>query len=169
MSRISLAGPAALVLILGLSVAGCSGSVDRASGTGGGVAVSSETATGSLGVPGAVIGGGIGVVTIAPAPAALAPPAPGPEQPLLGPWTLARSGDRGCSIDLGSRNAAGDLPARTRGCATVDLARIALWAPTPDGLVLYDFERRPAATLRQSGPFLFEGALADGRPVTLWR
>jgi hypothetical protein len=165
----SLARPTALVLILGVPVAGCSGSLNQASGTGSGVAVTSETATGSLGVPGAVIGGGVGLVTIAPAPVALTPPAPGPEQPLLGPWTLARSGDRGCTIDLGSRNAAGDLPARTRGCATVDLARIALWAPTPDGLILYDFERRPAATLRQGGPFLFEGTLADGRPVTLWR
>jgi hypothetical protein len=154
-------------LLLAVLTAGCSTSVDTVSSTGGAVDVEARTATGTLGVPGAAISGGVGTFTIQPV--AVAPPEPGPEQPYLGPWTMARSGERSCAIDLGSRNASGELTARTRGCASVELARVALWNPSPDGVILYDFERKPVATLTRRGPALYEGPLADGRTVTLWR
>jgi hypothetical protein len=157
-----------MALFLAALAGGCSTSVDTASGTDGTVDVTSQTTSGSIGVPGLSVGGGVGTVSIVPATAPPATP-PGPEQAYLGPWTLARSGDRSCAIDLGSRNAGGELTARTRGCGTVELARIALWNPQPDGLILYDFEGKPVANLSRRGPALYEGALADGRPITLWR
>jgi hypothetical protein len=93
---------------------------------------------------------------------------PDPAQAWFGPWTLARSGDRVCTVVLGARNAAGDYVARTRACVTVDLARIAFWVPTGEGIRLYDFERRPVVEFRRAGTALYEGLLGEAR-VTLWR
>lgn len=151
--------PTACVVLLSLLAAGCSSGSGTA--TVGDTTVSAAASGGSLSAPGLSVGGGVGVVTIETAE--------DPAQGLYGPWTLARSGDRVCTIDLGSKNAAGDYTAKTRRCASVDLARIAIWTPTPDGLVLYDFERRPVVAFRQSAPDLFEGLLAGEIRVTLWR
>jgi hypothetical protein len=152
----------ALALILATTVAGCSSSSGTADVAGATVAANSATA--SVGGPAGGLSAGIATVQVAvPAPEDLA------AQPLFGPWTLARSGDRVCTVDLGSRNAVGDFTAKTRRCSSVELARIALWKPLDDGLVLYDFERRPVVALRPTGPGAFEGALADGLRLTMWR
>lgn len=146
---------------IALAVAGCSGGrteTVRADGA----RVTADVREGAIEAPGVSIGGGVAAVTVE------APPAPDPLQAMFGPWTLARSGDRVCTIDLGSRNAVGDYTAKTRRCASIELARIALWSPTGDGLVLYDFERRPVIVFRRGGDDLYEGQLL-GQAVTLWR
>lgn len=90
-------------------------------------------------------------------------------QGFIGPWTLVRSGDRVCEVDLGSRNSAGRYAAKTRRCTSVELARIATWQPLADGVVLYDFEERPVVTLVRGPGGAFEGPLSDGTRLTLWR
>ncbi|HUG61993.1 MAG TPA: AprI/Inh family metalloprotease inhibitor [Methylomirabilota bacterium] len=158
MARTLPAAPFLLVGALGLSA--CASSTETA--TVDGVAVSTGASTAEFSAPGASIGGGVGFVT-------LSSPAPEPAPAVLGPWTMARAGDPVCTVDLGSRNAAGDFTAKTRRCTSVELARIAFWTPTPDGLVLYDFDRRPVVSFRRSGPDLFEGVVTEGSRVTLWR
>jgi hypothetical protein len=156
-------------VIAGCLLAGCgsSGTTTTASTEVGGATVTAETASGDLTGPVGSIGGSVGVVTVTPAEP---PPAPDPAQALFGAWTLARAGDRVCTVDLGSLNAVGDYTAKTRRCTSVELARIALWQPTgTDGILLYDFERRPVVAFRRTGPDLYEGVLAGGPRVTLWR
>lgn len=128
-----------------------------------GTTVTATTSSAGLAGPLGGVGVGVGTVELAPAPA------PDPAAGLFGPWTLARAGDRVCMVDLGSRNAVGDHTAKTRRCTSVELARIALWTPTPDGLVLYDFERRPVVTLVAQPTGVYEGAMVDGTRLTLWR
>ncbi len=88
---------------------------------------------------------------------------------LVGPWTLARDGDRVCTVSLAPRGPTGDLTARTERCTSVELARIAYWAPAEPGLVLYDFDRRPVVSLAPAAPGAYEGSLAGGTRLTLWR
>ena len=159
MTGVTLRTTAALALAVALGLSGCGTSSDTAEV--GGTRIESSTASGGLSAPGVSIGGTAGVVTLAPAP--------DPAQELFGPWTLARSGDTVCTVDLGSRNAVGDYSAKTRRCSSVELARIALWTPSAGGLTLYDFERRPVVALRQVGPNLYEGSTSGGMRVTLWR
>ncbi|WP_075216612.1 AprI/Inh family metalloprotease inhibitor [Mongoliimonas terrestris] len=133
------------------------------------VAVQTDTATGSIGGPAGGLSASVGTARFsAPVrPAAFSRTAD--PQVLFGPWTLARSGDRGCAISLGSPNAVGDYTARTRGCEALPLASIALWAPVDDGLVAFDLNRQPILALRPTGPDVFTGRLPDGTSVTLWR
>ncbi|WP_181701935.1 AprI/Inh family metalloprotease inhibitor [Chthonobacter albigriseus] len=128
--------------------------------------ISATAAGGSIGVGPASAGVGIGVATLSAsqAPIALEPP-----PSLLGSWRLARTGERSCAIELGRRNPVGDFNARTRDCPDRTLAGIGLWSATPDEIALYDFQRNPVARLRQESPGLYQGTLADGRPVTVWR
>ena len=151
-----------VLLLTVLGAAGCSSGGETASVEAPGVSASA----GGAGVSGPLGGVGVGVVTATVAP-------PSPEETaasaLLDPWTLARSGDRVCSVDLGSRNAAGERGARTRNCMSVELARIAFWTVAGQRVVLYDFERRPVVALDATGPGAYEGAMADGTRLTLWR
>jgi hypothetical protein len=82
---------------------------------------------------------------------------------------LARSGDRVCTVDLGSKNAAGEYTAKTRRCNSVELARIAVWQPGERTIELFDFDRRPVVRLEAAGQGVYEGVLADGNRLTLWR
>lgn len=123
--------------------------------------VTTDAVTGELSGPLGGVGVGAGAATLS---------VPSDSEPQFGRWTLARAGDAVCSVELGGPNAVGDNRARTRNCKSVELARIALWMPQPDGgLVLYDFERRAVVTLRKVDDDLFEGRLWDGVKVTLWR
>lgn len=152
----------AFALILASLLAGCSSSSNTAEVAG--ATVTANATTASVGGPVGGISAGVGSVAVAlPAPEDLA------AQSLFGPWTLARSGDRVCTVDLGSRNAIGDFTAKTRRCSSVELARIALWKPADDGVILFDFERRPVVALKPTGPGAYEGALADGLRLTMWR
>lgn len=156
---------APLLLAAALAQTACSSSSETT--TVGGTTVSTQS--GDVGVGGSLggISAGIGTATITAGP----PPTAEDRrvQPLLGSWTLARAGDRVCTVDLGSRGASGDYTAKTRRCASVELARIAFWQPLPDGIALIDFERRPVVTLRSTAPGIFEGPLGDGVRLTLWR
>ncbi|WP_181705246.1 AprI/Inh family metalloprotease inhibitor [Chthonobacter rhizosphaerae] len=129
--------------------------------------IRAEGAGASLGTPVGGVGAGVGAATFTAPVSPTAAASPPPE--LFGPWTLARSGSRGCSVTLGSQNAVGDYTARTRGCETLPLARVALWTPVDDGLVMFDFSRAPVVALRPAGRNVYEGRLADGSAVTLWR
>jgi hypothetical protein len=154
--------PVISALLTASVLAGCASSSGTAE-VGGATVSASSTAAGVSGPLGGVTAG-VGTVSVT---------VPSPEeqaaQALFGPWTLARSGDRVCTVDLGSRNAVGDYTAKTRSCSSVELARIALWELAAGGLVLFDFERRPVVTLKPTGPGAYEGAMADGGRLTLWR
>lgn len=157
------------VLLLVAGLAGCGTSSDTV--TVGGATVAADTAGAGLSSPLGGIGGGVGVATVTPVvppPTALRVVDPAVQR-LYGPWTLARAGDRVCTVDLGSPNAAGVFVAKTRNCMSVELARIARWERVPEGILLYDFEQRPVVRFAARGPDLFEGALFDGTVVTLWR
>ena len=153
-SRILVSLSAAVLL------AGCSQSVTGIEANG--LAPTESTASAALTASGVTAEGDIAAVAPASADVERA-------QALFGPWTLARSGTPGCTVDLGSPNAVGEFTARTRRCTTVDLARIAIWTPVDQGLVLYDFERRPVVALAPAGLGLYEGQLWDGTRVTLFR
>jgi hypothetical protein len=141
--------PAAAMIIAVAVLTGCAGSSDPAS---------------PQPLPVAIPGSPEPELAISPTPAGTADPA----LAVLGSWTLARSGDRVCTVELGSRNAAGEYTAKTRNCGSVELARIAFWKPLTGGLVLFDFERRPVVIFRTAGADLYEGEIAAVK-VTLWR
>lgn len=128
-----------------------------------GATASVETAETGVAGPFGSVGAGVASFAVA------IDPADQRAQPYIGPWTLVRSGDRVCEVDLGSRTAAGRFAAKTRRCMSVDLARIATWQPLADGVVLYDFEDRPVVTLVRNPGGVYEGPLADGTRLTLWR
>ena len=150
-----------LALLPLIPLAGCG--TMRTSATAPGVTAEAETAGVGASGPLGSIGAGVASFAVSIDPdERLA-------QPFIGPWTLVRSGDRVCEVDLGSRNAAGRFAAKTRRCMSIDLARIATWQPMENGVVLYDFEDRAVVTLAQGPGGAYEGPLNDGTRLTLWR
>lgn len=148
-----------------LALAGCSTATRTA--TVGPLTAETRTATAGVSGPLGTVDAGLVVGSIT------APPPPAPEDPaiagLMGPWTLARDGDRVCAVTLGARNPSGDLSARTERCTSVELARTAFWTTDADGLVLYDFDRRPIVALAPIAGGAYEGTLPGGTRLTFWR
>lgn len=155
------------ILFAVVALSACStGAADVAVGD---TAVSTDGAgsSGPLGTVGIGVAAATATATVETAAAPSAPPDAGAR--FVGAWTLARSGDRVCTVELAARTAAGARLARTRLCRAVELARIAAWAPAGDGVVLYDFDDRPVVALAAVPGGAFEGATADGIRLTLWR
>ncbi len=132
--------------------------------------VTAQTTTASAGLSGSAGEVGAGLIVGSISTAAPTPPPLDPAlMPLVGPWTLARDGDRVCNVSLGPPSVSGDLTARTERCTSVELARIAYWAPAGEGIVLLDFDHRPVVTMAPTAPGAYEGSLAGGTRLTLWR
>ncbi len=153
---------AVLFAPLALVLAGCSSSSQT---------VASDDAVVTVDTSSVGLGGSLGGISAGVGSAFISTPAPDEDQmqALFGPWTLARSGDRVCTVDLGSKNAAGEYTAKTRRCNSVELARIAVWQPGERTIELFDFDRRPVVRLEAAGQGVYEGVLADGNRLTLWR
>lgn len=106
-----------------------------------------------------------------PTPAALPPP----EQQLavqrsdlLGGWAIEAGGDR-CQLFMVLTGWTGGYRASTRGCSSADLKGISAWDLTGKTIVLKDTAAAPLATLYATAPGRFEGSLASGAAVTVFR
>lgn len=116
-----------------------------------------------------------------PPPAAEATPeptpvaAPPPEQQLavtrgdvVGGWAIESGGER-CQLFLVLTGWTGGYRASTRGCSSPELKSVSAWSLEGKTIVLKDTAAAPFATLYATTPGRFEGSLANGTPVSVYR